>query len=310
MTDNKKACDNDGSNSGFGPKSDDEDCHPSSDTTMPVVPYAAGDGYNDDKRVVVQPPARICHNHFREGDHESDLGNSSGAKPPILPQDTGEALSNDPNNNEPPFSDSHPSSHKMKDSRESSNLVKSSKLSTLNETKNESDSSDRNTESRKVTTISSSSTSRNDKNEESESTPSTSIHEYSVEIDLSTQDLEDGTRTASDDRKPASPEQEAKSSDIERGRSKQLKDPFPILVSSCFFRFHAFTNTLNSMSVLPFQLMRMLDKETEAKSAVVKWLSNGNGFEVMDQNGFEKEIIPKYFQGPCIFSSFVRKLYR
>ncbi|KAL7461762.1 hypothetical protein ACHAXS_002273 [Conticribra weissflogii] len=243
-----------------------ETCHPSSNTTRTVVPYAAGGGYDDDDTMnVAKPTARNCHTVSETG--------TSGVKPPSLPQGTGEARSNDPNN-EQPFSDP------LKDRRESSSHAKPSPLLSLEVSKDESDSSDCNIQGISFTTKSSSSTSLNEKYDESEATLSTINHEGIIERDQSSQNFEDGNRRANDDRKPAPSEVEGVIN------STKLKDSFPVV------------------------LMMMLDKETEAKSTVVKWLSNGDGFEVMNQNGFEKEIIPKYFQGPCIFSSFVRKLYR
>ncbi len=268
-----------------------ETCHPSSNTTRTVVPYAAGGGYDDDDTMnVAKPTARNCHTGSETG--------TSGLKPPSLPQGTGEARSNDPNN-EQPFSDP------LKDRRESSSHAKPSPLLSLEVSKDESDSSDCNIQGISFTTKSSSSTSLNEKYDESEATLSTINHEGIIERDQSSQNFEDGNRRANDDRKPAP-------SEVEGGiNSTKLKDSFPVVVSSsCPLLLTCLRNTGFNASILPSQLMTMLDKETEAKSTVVKWLSNGDGFEVMNQNGFEKEIIPKYFQGPCIFSSFVRKLYR
>ncbi len=58
------------------------------------------------------------------------------------------------------------------------------------------------------------------------------------------------------------------------------------------------------------QLMNMLNSETESGSEVVRWLSDGSGFVIKRQNEFEQQILSKYFDGPCMFQLFVRKLYR
>lgn len=60
----------------------------------------------------------------------------------------------------------------------------------------------------------------------------------------------------------------------------------------------------------PFTLRRMLNIETSAGHQSIKWLADGGGFEVTDQNALEKDILPKYFPSSCLFQSFVRKLYR
>lgn len=59
------------------------------------------------------------------------------------------------------------------------------------------------------------------------------------------------------------------------------------------------------------QLWNMLNRETDAGRDAVQWLRNGNGFVINRQNEFEQNILPKYFgDSPCIFQSFVRRLYR
>ncbi len=58
------------------------------------------------------------------------------------------------------------------------------------------------------------------------------------------------------------------------------------------------------------QLMNMLISETKAGSDAVQWLSDGSGFVIKKQNELERQILPRYFDGPCIFQSFTRRLYR
>ena len=58
------------------------------------------------------------------------------------------------------------------------------------------------------------------------------------------------------------------------------------------------------------QLMDMLNSETDAGGNAVQWLSDGTGFIIRDQNNFERQVLPRYFGSPCIFQSFVRRLYR
>ena len=60
----------------------------------------------------------------------------------------------------------------------------------------------------------------------------------------------------------------------------------------------------------PHTLRRMLNVETHSNQRSIQWLVNGDGFEVIDQNTLEKEILPRYFPSSCIFQSFVRRLYR
>lgn len=57
------------------------------------------------------------------------------------------------------------------------------------------------------------------------------------------------------------------------------------------------------------QLMHMLNSEADAGSNAVQWLQDGSGFMIRDQQEFEQQILPRYFD-TCIFQSFVRRLYR
>eukprot|EP00984_Skeletonema_dohrnii_P001702 scaffold557_cov89-Skeletonema_dohrnii-CCMP3373.AAC.1 len=57
------------------------------------------------------------------------------------------------------------------------------------------------------------------------------------------------------------------------------------------------------------KLRLMLDNETNADSGSIQWLDGEDAFVILDQNKFEKDVIPKYFT-PIIFQSFLRKLYR
>mmetsp|Transcript_38915 Transcript_38915/g.81401 ORF Transcript_38915/g.81401 Transcript_38915/m.81401 type:complete len:289 (+) Transcript_38915:189-1055(+) len=58
------------------------------------------------------------------------------------------------------------------------------------------------------------------------------------------------------------------------------------------------------------QLMGMLNSEAENGSDAIQWLPNGRGFIIKRQNEFEQHILPRYFDSPCIFQSFLRRLYR
>ena len=60
----------------------------------------------------------------------------------------------------------------------------------------------------------------------------------------------------------------------------------------------------------PYTLLLMLNDETEEGGKSIKWLPGGEGFEIVDQNALEKDILPKYFPSSCMFQSFVRRLYR
>lgn len=69
-------------------------------------------------------------------------------------------------------------------------------------------------------------------------------------------------------------------------------------------------DSLTAESSFSVQLWNMLNSETDAGRDAVQWLRNGNGFVINSQNEFEQKILPKYFDSPCIFQSFVRRLYR
>ena len=56
------------------------------------------------------------------------------------------------------------------------------------------------------------------------------------------------------------------------------------------------------------QLMNML--RGEAGGTAVQWLNDGRGFIIRDQQQFEQNILPTYFDSPCAFQSFLRRLYR
>mmetsp|Transcript_4202 Transcript_4202/g.10704 ORF Transcript_4202/g.10704 Transcript_4202/m.10704 type:complete len:526 (+) Transcript_4202:123-1700(+) len=58
------------------------------------------------------------------------------------------------------------------------------------------------------------------------------------------------------------------------------------------------------------QLLHMLNSEADAGSDIVQWLPDGSGFVIRDQRGFEQQVLPRYFDSPCFFQSFVRRLYR
>ncbi|KAL3805825.1 hypothetical protein HJC23_007786 [Cyclotella cryptica] len=60
----------------------------------------------------------------------------------------------------------------------------------------------------------------------------------------------------------------------------------------------------------PCTLLLMLNNEATAGGKSIKWLPGGGGFEIIDQNALEKDILPKYFPSSCMFQSFVRRLYR
>ena len=60
----------------------------------------------------------------------------------------------------------------------------------------------------------------------------------------------------------------------------------------------------------PYTLRRLLNVESQAGHRSIQWLKDGNGFEVIDQNVLENEVLPRYFPTSCIFQSFVRRLYR
>ena len=68
--------------------------------------------------------------------------------------------------------------------------------------------------------------------------------------------------------------------------------------------------SLTAETSFSVQLWNMLNSETDAGRDAVQWLRNGNGFVINSQNEFEQKILPKYFDSPCIFQSFVRRLYR
>ena len=68
--------------------------------------------------------------------------------------------------------------------------------------------------------------------------------------------------------------------------------------------------SLTAETSFSVQLWNMLNSETDAGRDAVQWLRNGNGFVINSQNEFEQKILPKYFHSPCIFQSFVRRLYR
>jgi len=58
------------------------------------------------------------------------------------------------------------------------------------------------------------------------------------------------------------------------------------------------------------QLMDMLRSEAIAGGRSVKWLPNGKAFMIQNQTKFEEKVLPRYFDSPCIFQSFLRRLYR
>jgi hypothetical protein len=112
----------------------------------------------------------------------------------------------------------------------------------------------------------------------------------------------DERETASDDRKPSRLEESETVNADDNGNSDggPLSNTPPV---TC-------TNLRPFNESFPLQLTLMLNRESEAGSESIRWLSDGDGFEIVDQNAFEKEILPKYFRLPCIFQSFVRRLYR
>jgi len=57
------------------------------------------------------------------------------------------------------------------------------------------------------------------------------------------------------------------------------------------------------------QLMNMLISETAIGGNSVRWLPTGNGFEIRNQETFTT-LLPRYFNAPVAFQSFLRRLYR
>jgi hypothetical protein len=110
--------------------------------------------------------------------------------------------------------------------------------------------------------------------------------------------LNDESEIASDDRKP-SPRTE--NNDGEEAQKSPQSE-------------HLINAELNQANQnhesFPYTLRRMLNIETAAGHQAIKWLADGDRFEVSDQNALEKDILPKYFPSSCLFQSFVRKLYR
>jgi hypothetical protein len=110
----------------------------------------------------------------------------------------------------------------------------------------------------------------------------------------------DGSETASDDRKPSPKREHASSAEESEGQATSDED---------INRLSPNTSTQNQES-FPEILMRMLNTEAEAGRESIKWLPDGSGFEVIDQNALEKDILPLYFPSSCRFQSFIRRLYR
>ena len=73
-----------------------------------------------------------------------------------------------------------------------------------------------------------------------------------------------------------------------------------------------FTNKVDASKAGSFsvQLMHMLNSEAGAGSNAVQWLPDGSGFVIQDQREFEQQVLPRHFDSPCAFQSFVRRLYR
>jgi hypothetical protein len=132
--------------------------------------------------------------------------------------------------------------------------------------------------------------------------PPSNEPELSVFNVTETTDLNDDRETTSDDRKPAS---------MPNNNQGQVQKEESISCTD-----HLMHESLNKVIQLnqnhesfPYTLWRMLNNETGAGHQCIKWLADGDGFEVTNQNVLEKDILTKYF-GPCLFQSFVRKLYR
>lgn len=85
--------------------------------------------------------------------------------------------------------------------------------------------------------------------------------------------------------------------------------PAPIQVSKKRREHHEHEGRFSFREPFLEKLRLMLDNETNADSGSIQWLDGEDAFVILDQNKFEKDIIPKYFT-PIIFQSFLRKLYR
>ena len=72
---------------------------------------------------------------------------------------------------------------------------------------------------------------------------------------------------------------------------------------------HSKTST-RAESSFAVQLMDMLRSEAVAGGRSVEWLPNGTAFVIQNQTEFEEKVLPRYFDSPCIFQSFLRRLYR
>ena len=110
----------------------------------------------------------------------------------------------------------------------------------------------------------------------------------------------DESEPSSDDRKPSSRH------DSQEGKG----DSRPSIPSDQHAIQASLKQANQNHESFPCTLRRILNVETQAGHRSIQWLSDGDGFEVIDQNTLEKEVLPKYFPSSGLFQSFVRKLYR
>lgn len=116
-----------------------------------------------------------------------------------------------------------------------------------------------------------------------------------AETEMQKRNQDDKSETTSDDGKPA-----AKSYDDHDENKSSTR-----LGSSIHFPLKQSSQNGESF---PCTLRHMLNHESSVGH--IKWLEGGDGFEVINQNALEKDILPRYFPSRCLFQSFVRRLYR